>query len=838
MRSARYCWRSTSALTVGPAIVTVVLCAILGAVALGSFAAARRTETAYGRYLHAVHASDALVNIPAPNTSLIAMIERLPGIRASAAYLGFDANPVVHGRVDPSFVTNGVSGSIDGELFRQDAMTVLSGRLPPLNSTNQIVLTPSIAHLFGVGVGGHVRYQFQDNLSFRPRPTGVATYRVAAIAQLPPVLVDQFDQASSAVLPPGASAAAERRLHSVVYSWVGVRLVRGASGIPALQGELRRLVGSLGGGFQFPLRQLDTVHQQVQEAIEPQAVAVALFGALALLALLVLVAQALSLLLERTHATARVLSAVGATRIEAAASCGLVGAVAVLVGMALAIGGAVALSPLAPIGTVRQVDPVRGAQLDGPIVLGGALVITVVLLATVAWLAWHAVAVTRRADVSGGPTFVTRVLRSMRLPLPMSLGATYAMDPPAGGRRTSTRASVVGGIVAVTAVVTATVFGASLHGLVTHPDRYGWRWQVLIQDQGGYGDFLPASTTFATLGDGDGSVDRLLGSLPEVSGWSTFGFSQVPINGQVVPVLALTTHRGDVAPPTVSGKPLTDTGPVDLSNTLVRAPDEIELGATTLRQLGVSIGQHVEVGTGAAARRCTVVGVVTLPSIGVQDSDHVSLGRGAMLPEPTLLAVEGLYAFASKQDQAFSALPSTIALDLAPGADAQRVVARIVAAEPGSQPGDIYRVPRVLGAAIVNAGQMGSQPLALATALAVAMVVSIAGSVLLAARRRRRDLAVLKALGFTGAQLRQVVVVQATTFLLIAILVGTPVGLAAGAWAWTRFATSIGVVPVVEVPVLVGAAGLVLLLAVGLTLAALPGRVAARTPTTYALRAE
>ena len=43
----------------------------------------------------------------------------------------------------------------------------------------------------------------------------------------------------------------------------------------------------------------------------------------------------------------------------------------------------------------------------------------------------------------------------------------------------------------MTAVVAAVVFGASLTGLVTHPARYGWNWQILIQAEGGYGELHP-----------------------------------------------------------------------------------------------------------------------------------------------------------------------------------------------------------------------------------------------------------------------------------------------------------------------------------------------------------
>ena len=91
--------------------------------------------------------------------------------------------------------------------------------------------------------------------------------------------------------------------------------------------------------------------------------------------------------------------------------------------------------------------------------------------------------------------------------------------------------------------------------------------------------------------------------------------------------------------------------------------------------------------------------------------------------------------------------------------------------------------PRVLGAAIVNAAQMGSQPLVLALALAAAAVLSLAVAILASVRQRRAELALLKALGLTRRQVREVIGWQASAILVIACVVGVPLGVAAGRWA-------------------------------------------------------
>ena len=105
-------------------------------------------------------------------------------------------------------------------------------------------------------------------------------------------------------------------------------------------------------------------------------------------------------------------------------------------------------------------------------------------------------------------------------------------------------------------------------------------------------------------------------------------------------------------------------------------------------------------------------------------------------------------------------------------------------------------------------------------------------------RHRRRQLAVLKTLGLRRHQLRAIIAWQASTILVIAGLAGVPLGVAAGRWAWTSFATTVGFVPVTVVPVPALLLGLLTLLIAGNLLAAVPAAVAARTPPAAALRAE
>src|ERR1019366_1019686 len=104
-------------------------------------------------------------------------------------------------------------------------------------------------------------------------------------------------------------------------------------------------------------------------------------------------------------------------------------------------------------------------------------------------------------------------------------------------------------------------------------------------------------------------------------------------------------------------------------------------------------------------------------------------------------------------------------------------------------------------AEIVNYRSLGDTPVYLGAGLAVGAVAALALTLLASVRRRRRDLALLKTLGFTGPQLAAAVAWQSTIAVVIGTVVGVPVGCAAGRWLWDLFATNIHAVPAPDVPV-------------------------------------
>ncbi len=835
MRTALYVSRATWRQFWRIALVVALIGGLLGAVALGALAAARRTDSAYGRYLRSVNASDVLVDIPGPLLPVIGRVRHEPGTLSAAAWLGLNAQPVIDGKIDDSFLTDAISGSLDGEFYRQDKLTVLSGHLPPADATDELILTPSAAAEFhpALAVGDHMTWQFYrsplqaDGLpsSAQPRPAQRVTFLVAAIAQVPPALVDQFDQTPTAILPPAGTARFLNGEWS--FAWVAMRLRSGDAGVPTLTRQLASLAANLSRryhlppGLSFTIRRMAIVKHEAQQAIEPQALALAMLGGLAALSMLVLMAQGLAQLLTRSAAGAPMLRAMGVSRAGAGVAAAGWAAAAVLGAVLISVAGAIAVSPLAPVGPVRRYDPVRGVQADWLVLGAGSAVLLLLLTAILAWLAWRAVRQEREIPAPRQLAVVTAASRA-GLPTTAMTGLRHALERGSGRLRAPVRATLTGSTVAVTALVTALVFGASLTGLVTHPHDYGWNWTVLVQSQGGWGNLPPAA------------MDDLVSHQPGVAGWSEFGFSQVTIRGAEVPAMGMFQASGTVEPPTTSGRPLSaGTG----------GRNQIALGRLTMRQLGLRIGDRVRIGYDR--QPLTVVGTVTLPSFGVVLTDHVSLGRGALMDESTLLKVLGFPTLSEAESRAYAdssvaspAYPATAAINVSSPADARALAARIIKAEPDHTPGGVYELGPQLGAPVANASQMGSLPLTLAAGVAAAALLALALAILASVRQRRRELALLKALGLRARQVRAVVAWQTGTILVIAVLAGVPLGIAAGRWAWTSFANSIGVVPSPVVPVPSLVVGVLALFVAGNLLAAVPARMAARIAPATTLRTE
>src|SRR5581483_2583774 len=104
--------------------------------------------------------------------------------------------------------------------------------------------------------------------------------------------------------------------------------------------------------------------------------------------------------------------------------------------------------------------------------------------------------------------------------------------------------------------------------------------------------------------------------------------------------------------------------------------------------------------------------------------------------------------------------------------------------------------------------------------------------------RRRRDFAILRSLGFTRGQIRRTAAWQAATLASAALAIGISAGLVCGRVAWQIFARHLGIVPVLDIPVLQFAVVIPTALALSVAIAMIPGTSAARAQPTRLLRSE
>jgi ABC-type antimicrobial peptide transport system permease subunit len=113
---------------------------------------------------------------------------------------------------------------------------------------------------------------------------------------------------------------------------------------------------------------------------------------------------------------------------------------------------------------------------------------------------------------------------------------------------------------------------------------------------------------------------------------------------------------------------------------------------------------------------------------------------------------------------------------------------------------------------------------------------TVAHALLSAVRRRQRELAVLRAIGFVRSQTRAAVASQALTFGLVALAIGVPIGVATGRAAWSLAARQLGIPshPVVTIGSMGVVAGAFLMLLV--LIAVVPAQLASRVPTATILR--
>jgi FtsX-like permease family len=610
-----------------------------------------------------------------------------------------------------------------------------------------------------------------------------------------------------------------------------VRLRAGASMTAFLQDAdaLRHRYGITGDNYAALTLADQTA--ATERAIRPQALALTVFAVLAGLIGLAVTGQLLARQLALDAGDFPVLRAIGVARGRLTAEA-LARLLAVTVPAAAAAGViAVAASPLMPIGPARQAEPAPGFSLDLPVLAGGCVAVALLPVAALVPSAWRAArGVTRLGGASGpagaGATAFLSAARPSRLATALghagwvtgAVGMRMAFEPGRGRTAVPVRTALAGTAVAIGAVAAASVFAWSLLALVGTPARYGQNWDAKLD--AGYAD-IPASYGA-----------QLLAGVPGIAGYALGNNGELSVDRMNVPAIGVDPVRGGGGGylTMLSGRPPSGRG-------------EIALGARTLTTLGKSVGQTVRVqvtfrgGTGgpSTTRTLRITGATVLPAFGVPSLASTDLGNGAVVDTSLLSGITADTGCTGKQT-----CYNFVLLRLRPGANRDGIGTTLLkrAAQGGCTPGQCTFTAAQRPGGIKNYAGIRDTPLVLGAVLTLLAVGTLAHVLLTTVRRRRRDLAVLKTLGLTRRQVQAVVAWNATALAATALLIGVPLGIVAGRWAWAIFAGAAGVAPApaVNVPLILLIIPATVVLAN--LIAALPGRQAARLRPGGVLRTE
>jgi len=750
---------------------------------LGAVAGARRTDSAYPRLLKASHPFDyAVANVPDPSVPQLDMkkLSELPFVAETSAF-DFYGTPFQAGQplapADDRF----------GRTF--NTFYVVRGRMYDPKAGDEAVISEFTAKKNHIRVGQVITIPFGSAMFKEPSVNVKIVGTIVAAQAFPPRPAGRGDPF---FLSPGFATAHPDLFH---LREVLFRFRHGAADVDAFKRVISNMTHGLPLSFFIEARTQD---RNTERAFHVQAVALWVLAGLVGLAIFAALGQSFSrqMFLEAEEHPA--LRSIGMTKIQlwslGMSRASLVGVASAVIAIVVGIG----LSWFTPIGAARLAELHKGVIADWVVLssgFGGIVLISGVLAA---WPAWRSAGdVVTQGEAEKPSVAADAAARAGLSPSTVS-GIRLALEPGRGRSSVPVRSTVLGVAIGVAAVVASLGFATNLSHLLRTPTQYGWNWDRLVTTENENLSDVERKAVLDAPGtdaSGVGATDAPIA----VDSKSTAAIIADPVRG-----------RRDVVPV--------------LTGRMPSAIGEILLGPKTLQQLHKRLGDRVHVvvfGGLPAGEMFRIVGTGILPPV----SDTAGLGTGAVFTYSNASQLITLSGPAGG--------PDTIFIHFARRTNQSVVIASLEKRFP-----DLSFQAESLPAVLTDFGGVRDLPFVMAALLAALALLLMIHTLVSSIRRRARDLAVLKTLGFSGTQLRTAVAWQASTLTLVSLLIGIPLGLVGARLAWRLFAANLGVVPdtlspIVAMLILIPAA-----LVVANLIAAYPGRAAARVQPALVLRAE
>jgi len=807
-------WRSWLAL-----VFLVALGA--GSVMLAA-ADARRTDTAYARFLRFSDASEVVVSPMGTGlTGYYSALAHVPGTSVVGEEAGLTAFPVDRQGHPEVLAPPLVYMAADSSYGRTiDRPKLLLGRMPRSELANEIVVDPNAAHAYGVRIGSTLDLavplgavstgppSLADSVVLHETVVGIVQIRTDMVG-ITPLDTVPFVLGTPALLNRVLPVIGGPGNLSFDAAYVHLAHHAATLRFDTVARTLAQSFPDTRGGV-FVANEADQAGA-VERAIRPEAIALYLFALITALTALVVVGGVASrqiLVASPDHATMRGL---GMSRVQLTVARLVEVAAAALVGVGLAVGASIAASPLTPLGVARLAEPSPGPEINAAVLGLGAVASVLLLLVVAGWPAWRSTGANAgKGSTEAAPSASPIAHVVARTPVTVGLGVRLGLSSGRGRSAVPVRTAIGCTAVAIVAVTTALIFGANLTRLVSTSHLYGRNWDVMMDPQSGFSSVSPEQTAL------------LLAHRDRVVAWSFGDHGEVDVGGRQVAAIGVDPGHGSLLFPTLlEGRP-------------PFKPDEIVLGTKTLRRTGHHVGDLVQVTIDGSRRTMRVVGRAVFPAFGQGAFTPTDLGEGAATLANDLVQPSGpssgsynfvLVRFADTPFKSSDVrhLGSTFAAVMGLAGCKSEACGFVTS----QRPTDIAAFARI-----------GATPGVLAAVLGVLGIGVLTQLLFLSSRRRRRDVAIFRALGLSGLQTAAVVGWQAITVALVAFVIGVPVGFAVGRWMWQLFASTLGVATSATVPPVLLLLAVPAVLLVASAVAVVPASMAGRLPTATVLRDE